>query len=76
MKLSYQERALLRSLWLKDRGKTQFARVFNARKGYRNLNVYRALEAAGRIEIHTVDNATTANMLYGMSNITFSLKGN
>lgn len=66
---------LLRALWIKDRGKTQFARVYNARKGYPNLNAYRALERAGKLEIHTVDNATTENMLYGMSNITFTLKG-
>jgi hypothetical protein len=76
MKLGYAERSLLRVLWIKDRGLTQYARVYNTRRNYSNLTIYRALEKAGKLTIHTVDNATTENMLYGMSNITFTLKGN
>lgn len=67
---------LLRALTIKDRGQgQQYARVYNARHGYPNLTVYRSLEKAGKLTIHTVDNATTENMLYGMSHITFTLKG-
>jgi predicted glycosyl hydrolase (DUF1957 family) len=77
--MNYRERMLLRALTIKynARNVTQgYARVYNARKGYPNLNVYRELEKAGKLTIHTVDNATTENMLYGMSDITFTLKGN
>lgn len=74
-KLSYAERSLMRALWIKGDGTTQHTRVYNARKNYPNLILYRALERAGKIEILLIENATTENMLYGMSLVTFTLKG-
>lgn len=76
--MTYRERMLLRALTIKynARNVTQgYARVYNTLRGYPNLTVYRALEKAGKLTIDTVDNATTENMLYGMSHITFTLKG-
>lgn len=74
-KLTFAERSLLRALVIKnDVSSTVSVRVYNARKNYPNLNIYRALERAGKIKILTVDNATTENMLYGMSTITFVLE--
>jgi len=75
--LSYSERMLLRALTIKNvSGVILTARVYNTRKNRPNLTLYRALERAGKLTIHTVSNATTENMLYGMSVITFTLKGN
>lgn len=72
--LTFSERMLWRSLAIKYRGTIQTTRVYNARMGYPNLGKYRALERAGIIEIHSVENASTEDMLYAMSNITFTLK--
>jgi len=74
--LTFAERALLRALWIKSDGTPQSTCVYNTRRNYSNLTLYRALERKGRLTIHTVANATTENMLYGKSNITFTLKGN
>ncbi len=76
--MTFAERSLLRALRLKynNRNVTNgYAMVYNTRKNYPNLNRYRALEKAGHITIDSVSNATTENMLYGMSHITFTLKG-
>jgi len=73
--MTYAERMLLRALLIKYvPGVQEVTRVYNARKNYPNLNLYRSLEKAGKIKILKVDNATTENMLYGMSTITFVLE--
>lgn len=77
--MNYRERSLLRTLTVKYNSRNVnkgYARVYNTRRNFPNLTTYRALEKAGKLTIHTVDNATTENMLYGMSHITFTLKGN
>jgi len=72
-----QAERLHRALLIKyDVGLQVITRVYNARKGYSNLTVYRELEKAGKLVILRVTNATTENMLYGMSTITFVLEGN
>lgn len=77
--MNYRERSLLRALTVKYNSRNVnkgYARVYNARKNFPSLTIYRALEKAGKLTIDSVENATTENMLYGMSHITFTLKGN
>jgi hypothetical protein len=73
--MTYAERMLLRALLIKYvPGKQEVTRVYNARRNYPNLTVYRSLEKAGKLRILKAENATTENMLYGMSTITFVLE--
>ena len=77
--MNYRERMLLRALTVKYNSRNVnkgYARVYNTRKNFPNLTVYRTLEKASKLTIHTVENATDETMLYGMSHITFPLKGN
>lgn len=70
--MTYAERKLLRNLFVRFPLQGGSTVVFNARKNYNNLNLYRALERAGKIVITESHNVTTENMLYGMTAITFT----
>lgn len=72
-KLTYAERSLLRSLIIRfPQTVGNSTVVFNARKNYQNLNLYRSLERKGKLVITESRNVTTENMLYGMTAITFN----
>jgi hypothetical protein len=75
-KLTFAERRLLANLIIRWPNGSGFTTVYNARKNYDNLVMYRALETKGRISVLSTHNVTTENMLYGMTSVTFKIRDN
>jgi hypothetical protein len=75
-KLTFAERRLLANLLIRWPNGMGFTTLYNARKNYPNLTLYRSLERKGKLRIFSAVNATTENMLYGMTSITFKIRDN